>query len=163
MKTKILFNRENENVKLPTRHEGENAGFDLYAYTDGDIVIEKHSTKMIPTGLRSVIEPNYYAQLFERGSTGSLGMKYSCGVVDSSYRGEWNVFISNCNDKDIIITDEVKEVQVHNHCIYYPKSKGIAQFVVLPVPFVEIEEVDLDIILANKTNRMDGKLGSSGK
>ena len=45
----------------------------------------------------------------------------------------------------------------------YPKSKGIALFVVLPVPKVEIEEVDFETIMSYKSNRMEGKIGSSGK
>ena len=118
---------------------------------------------MIPTGLRSVIEPNYYAQLFERGSTGSIGMKYSAGVVDASYRGEWNVFITNSNSKPILITDKVNKTEKHDNIIMYPKSKAIAQFVVLPVPTVEIEEVSFETIMSYKSNRMEGKLGDSGK
>ena len=162
MKTKILFNVAKGAV-LPTRHEGENAGFDLYAFGEGDIYIDEFDTKMIPTGLRSVIEDDYYAQLFERGSTGSIGMKYSAGVVDSSYRGEWNVFITNCNSKPILITDKVEKTEIHDNIIMYPKSKGIAQFVVLPVPKVEIEEVNFETIMSYKSNRMEGKIGSSGK
>lgn len=45
----------------------------------------------------------------------------------------------------------------------YPMSKGIAQFVLLPVPKVNIEEISVNEILSNKTERMEGKLGSSGK
>ena len=162
MKTKILFNVADGAI-LPTRHEGENAGFDLYAHTDGDIYIGEFETVMISTGLRSVIEPNYYAQLFERGSTGSIGMKYSAGVVDASYRGEWNVFITNSNSKPILITDKVNKTEKHDNIIMYPKSKAIAQFVVLPVPTVEIEEVSFETIMSYKSNRMEGKLGDSGK
>ena len=49
MKTKILFNVAKGAV-LPTRHEGENAGFDLYAFGEGDIYINEFETKMIQLG-----------------------------------------------------------------------------------------------------------------
>ena len=44
-------------------------------------------------------------------------------------------------------TDKVEKTEIHDNIIMYPKSKGIAQFVVLPVPKVEIEEVDFEDVI----------------
>ena len=66
-------------------------------------------------------------------------------------------------NETVLITDKVEKTEIHDNIIMYPKSKGIAQFVVLPVPKVEIEEVDFETIMSYKSNRMEGKIGSSGK
>lgn len=170
MNTKILFSRENESVILPTKRNGD-AGFDLYADKDifnnlhGRLLrIKPNQTVMIPTGLRSIVEEGYYIQIQERGSTGVKAMKYGAGVLDSSYRGIWNIVITNCNRKDVCIyEDSASHVHIDESSINYPLSKALAQFVVLPVPKVTIEEVSIETITSNKTERGEGKLGSSNK
>ena len=100
----LLFAKVNPKAIIPSK-EDENAGYDIYACFDEDfIVIPSHSTKLIPTGIASVVSNNYYLQVHERGSTGSKGMKYSAGVIDSSYRGEIFIALSNINSVEIIIS-----------------------------------------------------------
>lgn len=178
----IKFMRKHEGVKLPTRRQGD-AGFDLYADSDwlkrehgGMIEIKPHETVMIPTGLSSIIEDGYYAQVFERGSTGVKGIKYSSGVIDSSYRGQWNIVLYNGNDVPVLLCEDslidkyssiVKIYEKANmptrNIILYSVSKALAQFVMLPVPKVDIVEVNEAEYKQNGTERGAGKLGSSGK
>lgn len=181
----IKFSKENERCIIPSK-SNENAGYDLYADPELEIIfIEPLATAMVSTGIRSVIPEDYYAQIQERGSTGVKAMKYGAGVIDSSYRGIWNIVITNCSPKPLVIYDETKiseddivdsliakvgvlgkiidRNKILDSLILYPMSKGIAQFVLLPVPKTKIEEVTIDEILSNKTERMEGKLGSSGK
>lgn len=181
----IKFSKENERCIIPSK-SNENAGYDLYADPELEIVfIEPLATAMVSTGIRSIIPEDYYAQIQERGSTGVKAMKYGAGVIDSSYRGVWNIVITNCSPKPLVIYDETKiseddivdsliakigvlgktvdRNKILDSLILYPMSKGIAQFVLLPVPKTKIEEVTVDEILSNKTERMEGKLGSSGK
>lgn len=105
----IIFAKVKENAIIPSKEE-ENAGFDIYACWDGvekkDKIIKPHTTKLIPTGIACVLPINYYFQVEERGSTGSKGIKKSAGVVDSGYRGEIFVAISNVNDKYLIFGDK---------------------------------------------------------
>ena len=181
----IKFSKENERCVIPSK-SNENAGYDLYADPELEIIfIEPLATAMVSTGIRSIIPEDYYAQIQERGSTGIKAMKYGAGVIDSSYRGIWNIVITNCSPKPLVIYDETKiseddiidsliakigvlgktidRNKILDSLILYPMSKGIAQFVLLPVPKTKIEEVTVDEILSNKTERMEGKLGSSGK
>lgn len=181
----IKFSKENERCIIPSK-SNENAGYDLYADPELEIIfIESLATAMVSTGIRSIIPEDYYAQIQERGSTGVKAMKYGAGVIDSSYRGIWNIVITNCSPKPLVIYDETKiseddivdsliakigvlgktidRNKILDSLILYPMSKGIAQFVLLPVPKTKIEEVTVDEILSNKTERMEGKLGSSGK
>ena len=105
----IIFAKVKENAILPSKEE-ENAGFDIYACWDGvekkDKIIKPHTTKLIPTGIACALPIDYYFQVEERGSTGSKGIKKSAGVVDSGYRGEIFVAISNVNDKYLIFGDK---------------------------------------------------------
>ena len=61
---------------------------------------------MLPTGIASACSSNYYFQIFERGSTGVKGIGQRSGVIDSSYRGEWFIPITNHNPYPIIIVRE---------------------------------------------------------
>ena len=105
----IIFAKVKENAIIPSKEE-ENAGFDIYACWDGvekkDKIIKPPTTKLIPTGIACALPINYYFQVEERGSTGSKGIKKSAGVVDSGYRGEIFVAISNVNDKYLIFGDK---------------------------------------------------------
>lgn len=104
MTNDLVFAKVKPTAIIPTK-EDENAGYDIYACFDEDyMVIPAHSTKLIPTGIASAVSDKYYLQVHERGSTGSKGMKYSAGVIDSSYRGEIFIALSNINPSDIIIS-----------------------------------------------------------
>lgn len=164
---KVKFSKENEKVKLPTKREGD-AGRDLYLdpmYLENmpnhKITIKPLETAIIPTGLRSILPVTHYAQLQERGSTGIKAMKFGAGVVDSNYRGIWNVIITNCSNKTIVITDN--EENCNKDEVFYPSNKAIAQFVFLEVPKVDVEEVSPEEIVNEVSERGEGKFGSSNK
>lgn len=100
----LVFAKLKPNAIIPSK-EDENAGYDIYACFDEDyIIIPAHTTKLIPTGIAAAVSNKYYLQVHERGSTGSKGMKYGAGVVDSSYRGEIFVCLNNVNSNDVIIS-----------------------------------------------------------
>lgn len=113
----LLFARIKSDAIIPTK-EKENAGYDIYACFEEDfMIIPPHSTKLIPTGIASAMSDKYYLQVHERGSTGKLGMKYSAGVVDSSYRGEIFVAISNINSSEIFISKLSKEELIEKYAV----------------------------------------------
>ena len=105
----IKFAKVKETAIIPTKEE-ENAGFDIYACWEGisksDKIIRPHHTKLIPTGIACALPIDYYFQVEERGSTGSKGIKKSAGVVDSGYRGEIFIAITNANDRYLIFGDK---------------------------------------------------------
>lgn len=104
MTNDLIFAKVRPSAIIPTKKD-ENAGYDIYANFEEDfMVIPPHSTKLIPTGIASATTDNYYLQVHERGSTGSKGMKYGAGVIDSSYRGEIFICINNTNNVEIVIS-----------------------------------------------------------
>jgi dUTP pyrophosphatase len=161
----IKFAKKNETVNIPSK-EDSNAGYDLYAnFEEPFLELYSHTTTLVPTGLYSSFDKDYYIQMFNRGSNGSKGLTQSCGVIDSSYRGEWFIAITNTNNETwyIVKEDYLQNYQNLNKKIIYPYEKAICQFVVLPVPKLEIKEVSLEEIQNDTSDRNDGKLGSSGK
>lgn len=159
----IKFARLHNDTIIPSKRS-EDAGLDIYARFDGShMIIPPHTTAMIPTSLVSACDEGYYFQLFERGSTGSRGMAQRCGVIDSGYRGEWFVPITNTNPKPLIITKFPDDYIDIDTVIVYPYSKAICQAVVLPVPKLTIEEIDYEDIMKIESLRGSGSLGSSKK
>ena len=171
MKEELIFAKVKEGAKIPTKRK-EDAGRDLYACFDEDyMIINPLETKLIPTGIATAFSEQYYAQIQERGSTGSKGIKYGAGVIDSGYRNEWFVPITNCNNNPIVITklseeETLKSLSKYGICkkyILYPYEKGIAQFVMLPVPKFTEKEIPYEELLKIESERGLGALGSSGK
>ena len=175
----ILWARVKSNAKIPAKLK-ENAGYDIYACFDEDfIAIPCGGTKLIPTGLACALSDKYYLQLEERGSTGSQGIKRSAGVVDSGYRGEIFVALTNCSGKDILISKLDKEKLYNSYfgkkcrqgkenlaletAIIYPYDKAICQGIVHIIPDVESREVNYDELRSYSSERGKGNLGSSGK
>lgn len=125
-----------------------------------------HETRMVPTGLVSAFDKSYQVFIKERGSTGTKGIGQRAGVIDSGYRGEWLIPVTNHNDKPLLITKETRPSAIdvlEDDYIVYPFSKAICQAAVVPVPPVRVEEVSVDEIRSIGSERGEGRLGSSGK
>lgn len=167
----IKFAKVHPNATIPSKRE-EDMGFDIYACFDEDyIVINPHETKLIPTGIASACNSDYGFLIFERGSTGSKGIARRCGVIDSGYRNEWFIALTNTTNKIMFIsklTEEETYIKHYDDVIapegfIYPYSKAIAQAIIAPVPKTKIEEVSYEELKLIKSERSLGKLGSSNK
>lgn len=163
MTTTIKFAKVNPNAIIPSKEE-ENAGYDIYAcFNDNNLIINPNETKLIPTGVASCVDIGYYLQVEERGSTGSKGIKKSAGVIDSGYRNEIFIALTNCNSKPILITKEEITSTLTDDYIVYPYSKAIAQLVLHESISANIEEISYDELKNIPSERGLGMLGSSNK
>ena len=162
-----------EGVEPPTKNE-EDMGFDVRAYFEEDYMMFKpHETKLVPTGLYAAVPILWGLLAREKGSTGAIGMKCGSGVIDSGYRGEIFIAITNENDCHLVITKDpdVKKAQrvewvdwENGTCfdaILYPYKKGICQLLVKFSPKVETKVVTIDELKAIPSLRGEGKLGST--
>ena len=103
-KNEILWAKIKPNAIIPTKRD-EDAGYDIYPCFDEEfMIIKPNETVLVPTGIASAISEGFYIQIQERGSSGSKGIKYSAGVIDSSYRGEIFVALTNTNSVEVIIS-----------------------------------------------------------
>lgn len=192
MTTTVKFAKVKEGAIVPSKRD-EDAGFDIYACFDKDFIkFEPHETQIIPTGIASACDKDYCFVLFERGSTGSKGIARRCGILDSGYRNEWFVCLTNTTDYPLYISKLTKEELIekgHKHykskflnrlstifskifqiddlywenVTVYPYTKAIAQALVVPVPQTTVEEISYEKLQNIESERGMGALGSSNK
>lgn len=162
MEAEILFAKVRQGAMIPSKRD-EDAGYDVYACLDYNttIVIEPHKTVMIPTGIASACSPDYCFILKERGSTGTKGIAQRCGVIDSGFRGEWFVPLTNTTDNPIGIANTKKKLS--SDVNWYPYSKAICQVLVVPVPVVNVKEIPYKELQQLTSARGVGCVGSSNK
>lgn len=177
----VKFAKVRKGAIIPSKRN-EDMGLDIYACFDEDyIVIEPHETKLIPTGIASACSEDYGFVLKERGSTGSKGIALRCGVIDSGYRNEWFVGLTNTTRKTIFISKLSEEETLNRYynnikskffikikkffrrVLVYDYSKAITQALVVPVPKLNIQEVSYDELKSIESERGMGALGSSNK
>ena len=163
MSEQIFFAKVKPDAIIPSKLE-EDAGYDVYAnFKEEDIIIGPHTTKMIPTGIASACSPDFYFQLQERGSTGTKGIAQRCGVIDSGYRKEWFVPLTNTTHKTLWIDKNVDKIEEDGSNIHYPYSKAICLVVLLPVPKTEVIEMNYEDLKNIASSRGMNCLGSSNK
>ena len=105
----LVFAKVKPNAIIPTKRD-EDAGYDIYACFEEDfMVIPANETKLVPTGIASAMTDKWYLQVEERGSTGVKGIKKSAGVIDSGFRNEIFIAITNANSNDMVISKLSKE------------------------------------------------------
>lgn len=123
------------------------AAMDLSACIDEAVTLAPGQRALIPTGIAiSLPSPQYVALVFVRSSMGikyGIGLSNGVGVIDSDYRGEIRVGLTNLSD------------------VPYTVQPGdrVAQLAVMPVAQaqpVQVEELD-------ETDRGAGGFGSTGK
>lgn len=138
---KINIKKTHKNAVIPKYANPGDAGLDLtivsYERIDNDHI--KYNF-----GLAFEIPKGYVGLLFPRSSIYKQGqlLSNSCGVLDSSYRGEVSaVMLGNRND------------------IKYDIGDRAVQLIVMP--YAEIKLIEVDEL--NQTERGQGGYGSTGK
>lgn len=123
------------NAKLPTKNYEDDAGWDFYyaPVNPGDKPKIEHIggawyKAVIPTGLAMAFPPGWMLRIWDRSSMGSKGMIPLSGVMDCGFRGEALVILN------------VPEPSVSGFLDIQDGAK-IAQAVFLPVPLVQLMEV----------------------
>lgn len=168
MHTTVKFAKVRPTAIIPTKRE-EDAGYDIYAnFTEDYIMISPHETVMIPTGIACACDIDYCFILKERSSTGTKGIAQRCGVIDSGYRGEILVPITNTTNRNICIVKKNSRMAYANgatesYMQIYPYEKAIAQLLLVPVPTADVEEYTYEELKAISSKRGVGRLGSSEK
>lgn len=178
----IKFLKIDDRAIIPTKRD-EDAAFDLYTIgaerpdgvlNDEEIIIRPGETVKFLTGLKAVIPPDVWVLLKERSSTAKTGLSIRSGVIDSGYRGEWAIMMTNCGRNEIQISSgfhgkpELIKVgePAYSDLSYWMMSfdKAIAQAVVMPKLNVRCGEIpQAEFNAAPKTIRGDSGWGASGK
>lgn len=140
----------NENAKIPTYAHPTDAGMDIYAVDDIEILPGEQ--KIVPTGIKVAI-PNGYALLVHPRSGLSARTKLrvcnSIGLIDSPYRNEIGVILENTDSpiKDMeyhfdengkVIIDSI----LHGSPINIKKGERFAQLRLVEVPKASFYQVN---------------------
>lgn len=138
---KVIFEKIDENAKLPERQHPNDAGYDLYS--SENLVLKVGEIKTVGTGLRAKLPENIEGQIRPRSglSLSGITVMNSPGTIDPGYRGEIKVIMGNLLGED-------KKIK---------KGDRIAQIVFAPIRHPEITWGRLD-----ETDRGDGGFGSTG-
>ena len=135
------------NAVLPKYATPGSAAMDLSACLDEPVVLQPGQRTLLPTGIAIALPgPEYVALVFVRSSLGAkygIALSNGVGVIDSDYRGEIKVGLTNLSD------------------VPYTVQPGdrVAQLAILPVTqptVVQVAELD-------ETDRGAGGFGSTGK
>lgn len=109
---------QHSNVKViaqpgcfPTKADLGDAGYDLYA--SKDVFIQRDTGELIPLGIQTAFDPGIVALLWDRsGLSTKNDLHRFAGVIDSTYRGEWKVYLFNHGEKHCHIKKGDKVIQV---------------------------------------------------
>jgi dUTP pyrophosphatase len=141
----VHLKRLRPGVNLPVRMTAQAAGFDLAAAVESPIEIPPGTIQLIPCGFAMAIPPGYEAQVRPRSGLASkhgITLINTPGTIDSDYRGEVHVPLINLGKQTFKIEPNMR----------------IAQMLILPVPAVEMIEVQE----LESTQRGGGGFGHTG-
>ena len=132
-----------ETAQLPTQANPSDAGWDLYA--DENVELLPGDITLISTGISLEIPDGYVGLIWDRSSLGVKGVHRHAGVIDAGYRGEVKVCLHNTKKS--------------GSGFVVSKGDRIAQILFQEVPLFKLVESD---DLAETTRGVEG-FGSSGK
>lgn len=154
------------NVKSPVRGTGKAAGIDFFVPFDfcDEFIVEPHSDVLIPSGIKMEIPEGY--MLMAADKSGVVTSKWACfqigrtpkkdafegslvigaKIVDEDYQGEIHIHLINTSNEKLCLKPGMK----------------IAQFILVPVSYEELEEVPEAELFSRSSERGDGALGSTG-
>jgi dUTP diphosphatase len=148
-KIKIRISRiksGNSDISLPSYATQDSSGMDVCAAIENELVVKQGATVLVPTGFSIEVPHGFEAQIRPRSGLAlkqGITVLNSPGTIDSDYRGEVRIILSNFGRNDFIIH----------------KGDRIAQMVIAPVVQAEWEEVP-DLV---QTKRGAGGFGHTGK
>lgn len=135
-----------DQISIPKYETLGSAGIDLRANLEHEIIVPPGNTVKVPTGWAMQLpDPKVVALLFARSGLAAkhgVALTNGVGVIDSDYRGEIQVLISNNGQEPFTIRH----------------GDRIAQMLFLPVMTAEFEVVEK----IDETLRGEGGFGSTG-
>lgn len=158
----VKFKRLTPDAQVPKKANPSDSGFDLFAVSDP--VVGPEGYLQYHTGIALELPSGYEGQIRPRSSISKydLILANGIGTVDQSYVGELIIRFKSVERFaqgpfipsifPTIPTNNIDKLRV------YQKGDRIAQLVIVPVPQVELVEVDN----LSETARGAGGFGSTG-
>ena len=111
----VRIKKLSKNAVIPTYGSAFSAGADLYACLDSALEIPPGETRFVHTGLCAEIPQGFAGLVFARSGLAckkDLAPANKVGVIDSDYRGEWNVPVINWGNESYTINNGDRIAQV---------------------------------------------------
>lgn len=146
VKIRIKRTTAGKGIPLPKYMTDGAAGMDLYAAVEETEVINPGDIKLVSSGISIALPEGYEAQIRPRSGLAlkhGITMVNTPGTIDSDYRGEIGLILTNLGQAPFIIK----------------RGDRIAQMVINKVAradFLEVEDLD-------QTDRSSGGFGSTGQ
>jgi dUTP pyrophosphatase len=144
--TRVPQSIKGQDVPLPSYATEGSAGMDIYAAVETETIIPVGETALIPAGFSIELPPGYEGQVRPRSGLAikhGIGILNAPGTIDSDYRGEVKVILSNFGKQPFTIR----------------RGDRIAQLVIASfnrVEWVEVEQLE-------STDRGAGGFGHTGQ
>ena len=146
IQVRIVRLRETDaDIPLPQYATAGSAGMDICAAVNEDIILAPGETLLVPTGFAVELPLGYEAQIRPRSGLAikhQIGILNSPGTIDSDYRGEVKIILTNFGKAPFVIK----------------RGDRIAQMVVSSYSRVEWQEVSE----LQQSSRGSGGFGHSG-
>src|SRR5690606_3637096 len=139
------LNKNFSDLPFPKYITEGSAGMDVYAAVDDSVIIEPLQTILVPTSIAIELPIGFECQVRSRSGLSLKSGIFALnapGTIDSDYRGEIGIILSNFSNKPFIIN----------------RGDRIAQLVVARYERIEWNEVDN----LSDSERSQGGFGSSG-
>lgn len=108
-------------VILPSYQSRGASGADICAFLTEPIALLPGETKLVPTGLTMEIPEGYEAQIRPRSGLAinhGITLLNTPGTIDSDYRGEIKIIITNLGKKEFSIVNGMRIAQMVFNKIY---------------------------------------------
>ncbi|PKL38593.1 MAG: dUTP diphosphatase [Spirochaetae bacterium HGW-Spirochaetae-1] len=132
-------------AKIPQYQSAGAAGADVFTFLEEPVSLVPGQTSLVPTGISIELPPGYEAQIRPRSG---LALKHGItllntpGTIDSDYRGEIKLIVTNLGREEFTITNHMRIAQMVFSSIY----RG---------HFLEMDSLE-------ETERNEGGFGHSG-
>jgi len=133
-------------IPLPAYATEGSSGMDIHAAVVGEMTVRPGDTVLVPTGFQLEIPRGFEAQVRPRSGLAikhGIGILNAPGTIDSDYRGELKIILTNFGKNDFVIR----------------RGDRIAQLVIAPVVRAQWEEVKS----VDRTPRGSGGFGHTGQ
>jgi len=144
---KMEFTKLTKHAQTPSRGTIGSAGYDLYSIEEYDF--DPSTRLLIKTGIALKIPEGYYGRIAPRSSMAwKKHTDILAGVIDSDYRGEIGVCLSNLSP-------------INGFTI--KRGDRIAQLIITKIETPELIEVSNEDFHSVETERGAGGFGSTGQ
>tara|TARA_R110002167_G_scaffold350813_1_gene563173 strand:+ start:500 stop:931 length:432 start_codon:yes stop_codon:yes gene_type:complete len=134
-------------VRSPNRGTKDSAGIDFYIPTGFDQKVMPGESALIPSGIKVDIPNGTMLQVCNKsGIAAKHGLLVGACIIDSDYQGEMHINVWNVSNKVVTLQAGTK----------------IVQMILMPILLSEVEEVALEDLFTNETERGIGGFGSTG-